>query len=694
MLMKIVLQDGVKDCGICSLLSVIRYYGGDVSREYLRELSGTNRNGVTALGLIMAAEEVGFKAEGMKGDLSKIKDNNLPCLAHVIMNKSYKHFVVIYSINLENGKVVIMDPAKGKRILSLAEFKLIESGNYIFLHPVKRLAVMKSKNIIRKATKDLFIRKKALIIMSVFLTAIYFLLQILTAFHFKYLLELGIEYSLTKQILIISIYLAVLYLFRESAFTLRNLLLNKWTFQIDVNLTNKIYRQILLLPYLYYRNRTTGEVISRIKDLNVIKSFLSQVFSSGIIDLISVGVFSYLMFESNKNLTIVVFLFLIILIMEQALFNGFRKKKMKSLNRNNDMVSAYLIESFTNIETIKGSHLEKKIIDNFKIKYEKLLEKSYVYLRIEEIFNLFRSTFSHFLNTIILGYGSYLVILNKFNLAGLIIYQSLFGYFYNSILSLLSISYNFQNYKLAKERIEDLFMISSEKFSGSYYYLLNKFEGKIEFRNLDYQTIDKVLFDKVSFLIKPGEKVLLVGDSGSGKSTLMKILMRYFEVPFGFVKISDIDINHIHLDVIRRNITYVSNLDTLFRDSLYNNIVLNREISEEEFQKIVQITRVNELVDEETQYQRLVEDNGSNFSNGERQRIILARSLVRDSTIYIFDEAFSQIDSYKTSKILKDIFAYLEDKTIIVISHRFNQQKLFDKILKLEKGRVCEVSKL
>ena len=193
--MKIVLQDGVKDCGICSLLSVIRYYGGDVSKEYLRELSGTNRNGVTALGLIMAAEEVGFKAEGMKGDLSKIKDNNLPCLAHVIMNKSYKHFVVIYSINLENGKVVIMDPAKGKRILSLAEFKLIESGNYIFLHPVKRLAVMKSKNIIRKATKDLFIRKKALIIMSVFLTAIYFLLQILTAFHFKYLLELGIEYS-------------------------------------------------------------------------------------------------------------------------------------------------------------------------------------------------------------------------------------------------------------------------------------------------------------------------------------------------------------------------------------------------------------------------------------------------------------------------------------------------------------------
>ena len=132
----------------------------------------------------------------------------------------------------------------------------------------------------------------------------------------------------------------------------------------------------------------------------------------------------------------------------------------------------------------------------------------------------------------------------------------------------------------------------------------------------------------------------------------------------------------------------------LCEDALYNNIVLNREVSEEEFQKIVQITRVNELVDEETQYQRLVEDNGSNFSNGERQRIILARSLVRDSTIYIFDEAFSQIDSYKTSKILKDIFAYLEDKTVIVISHRFNQQKLFDKILKLEKGRVFEVSKL
>ena len=97
--MKVVLQDGAKDCGICCLLSVIRYYGGDVSKEYLRELTNTTRFGVSAYQLICAAEKLGFDASGMKGDLSKIEKNNLPCLSHIILHKSYKHFVTIYDIS-------------------------------------------------------------------------------------------------------------------------------------------------------------------------------------------------------------------------------------------------------------------------------------------------------------------------------------------------------------------------------------------------------------------------------------------------------------------------------------------------------------------------------------------------------------------------------------------------------------------
>ena len=148
--MKVVLQDGIKDCGICCLLSVIRFYDGDVSKEYLREITNTNKSGVSAYDLIEGAKSIGFDAVGVKGDLSKIEKNNLPCLAHVIVNKSYKHFVVIYDIDFKRNKVLIMDPAKGKVILNMSEFKLMSSMNYIFLKPVKTLPVFNKSKIIRK----------------------------------------------------------------------------------------------------------------------------------------------------------------------------------------------------------------------------------------------------------------------------------------------------------------------------------------------------------------------------------------------------------------------------------------------------------------------------------------------------------------------------------------------------------------
>ena len=171
------------------------------------------------------------------------------------------------------------------------------------------------------------------------------------------------------------------------------------------------------------------------------------------------------------------------------------------------------------------------------------------------------------------------------------------------------------------------------------------------------------------------------------------MLLRYINVSYGNITINNIDINHYHLDNLRNNITYISNNETLFNDTIYNNIVLNRNISKEEFERVVEITRVCEIVKmRELRYQEIVEENGFNFSSGEKQRLILARALVRNSDIYIFDEVFSQIDLSKTEDILRDILEYLKDKTVIMISHRNNFYKLFDRVLKLEDGKIYEIS--
>ena len=130
--MKVVLQDGIKDCGICSLLSIIRYYGGDVSKEYLREITNTTKEGVSFYQLIEASKKLGIDAVGMNGDITKIDENNLPCIAHIIVNKNYKHFVVIYNIDNKKRLVTLMDPAKGRKCISFSEFNLLSSGNFIF----------------------------------------------------------------------------------------------------------------------------------------------------------------------------------------------------------------------------------------------------------------------------------------------------------------------------------------------------------------------------------------------------------------------------------------------------------------------------------------------------------------------------------------------------------------------------------
>lgn len=692
--MKIVLQDGTKDCGVCCLLSVTRYYGGEISKELLREITNTSKIGVSAYNLIEAAKKIGFTAVGVEGDLLKIEKNNLPCLAHVVINNSYKHFVVIYDIDIDKKRVLVMDPAKGKRSLSIAEFKLMSSSKYILLKPYKQLPVMSQKKIIVKVMREFIFKYKAMILMILLLSMILFSFQIITSFHFKYLLEFSLKYHLTKPIILISTVLLLIYIFRELASLLRGILIIKCSNLMDSLITFKTYNHILLLPYLYYKNRTTGEVISRFKDLNTVKSFLIEACCFFVTDFISLIVFSFVLFRLNKRLFLLIFLFSIVMLMCQIVFDRINKKYISRVKFSSDLVNSDLVQALSSAETLKNRHLEKRLFDVFALKYKKLLERNYSLVFFSNCFSNYKHIIDDLLVTIILGYGSYLVVISKISLGNLLVYQSVFNYFLLSFNGLLTFIGSFTDFKLAYERIEELFTIDCEKFNGNYYYSFCKLVGEIRFNNLSYTAYSKVLFTNLSFEISCGERILLTGSSGSGKSTLMKILMRYIEVPFGYVSINNIDINHYHLDVIRRNIVYVSSLETLFTDTIYNNIVLGRDIAKDKFLEIAEITGVDDIISKDLGYQQLLEENGSNLSNGERQRIILARSLVNDGDIYIFDEVFSQIDSEKTKLIMRKMFTYLSGKTVIVISHRFSENKLFNRILKLKDGKISEIKKL
>ncbi len=689
--MKVVLQDGIKDCGICSLLSIIRFYGGEVSKEYLREITNTTKDGVSFYNLIEGAKQIGFDAVGLSGTIENIDVNNLPCIAHFIVNKSYKHFVVLYEINKKKKQVTLMDPAKGKKIISIAEFNLLSSNNYIFLKPIKKLPIMQKKNIIYKNIIELFKMNKKLLLSIVILTFSYFTFNVLTSFHFKYLLEYSITYNLTKNIYYLSIVMIVFYLLKNTSSLLRNILLSKWTIIFDNEITTTTYRQLLLLPYLYYKNRTTGEVISRFKDLNTIRSFINRFFCIISTDLISIIIFFIIMFRYQKHLTIYTIIPLSILLLYQILISPKKKKHIKSISHREDMINSYLIQGISNVDTIKGSHLEKRLIDKFMLNYKSFLEAIYSYNILLERYNFNKNNLNDISLLIIFGLGSYYVINGNLPLNNLIVYQLFFSYFNTSFYNLISILEEYNSYKVALTRVEEIFMINKDNFNNNYFYLSFTLKGDIEYNNLTYKVGSKYLFNNLNLQIKQGEKILLSGESGSGKSTLVKMLLRYIEVDFNKIKIADIDINHYHLENIRSNITYVTSSEYLFTDTIRNNIVLYKDYPEEDFYEVCKACLVDDIIkNNDNNYDALIEENGFNFSNGERQRIILARSIIKKNSIYIFDEALAGIDISREKKILENIFAYLNDKTIIVISHRFNNKKLFDRVLKLNGAQIYE----
>ena len=683
----IVLQDEIKDCGVSCIQMIIKYYGGYVKKSNLLEMTKTSKKGTTAYNIKNTLINLGFDCKGIKCKLSDMKKDNivLPCIASVVIDKSYKHFIVIYEINFKKKYLVIGDPADKIKKMSFESFNKIFNNVLLSFFPVKTLPIEEDKSQIKFIFNLLKPQKKILFnifILSIFIT----LFSIFTSFYTEYMIN-ALNYYFKKHLLFIFCIFFSTYILKIISDFFRNKLLLFINQKLDLVLTLDVFEKLIKLPYNYYQNRTTGDVISRINDLESVRDMISKVSLSIFVDLPLTLISLIVLYFINSTLfiigLIILVLYFIIIVIFRRIFDDYIKK----IQVKKGEATSLMVESISGFETVKGMHIESNIKNKFEKKYVKYLKDIFNFQNLYILQNLFKEIIDNIGFIIITLVGCILVINGNMNIGRLLTFTTLLVYFLEPIKNIINLDTMIKESKNALKRILDITSYE-EKQNG----LVGDFKnGDIEFKNLDFSFNDRdYILENLNLKIKKGSKVMVVGKSGSGKSTLFKILMRFYNIKNNKVFINDIDLNNYNINILNNNILYLGQNEILFNDTLYNNLVFDNSNSS----KILDVSRmcyVDKIIDSNLGYNMLIEENGFNLSGGEKQRIILARALLKKFNILIIDEGLSQVDVNMERKILKNIFDKFKDKTIIFISHRLDNLDLFDNLVKIKKGVIENV---
>ena len=683
-----VLQDDIKDCGVSSLLSVIKYYGGYVSKECLREMTKTTKDGVNALNLLRCARELGFEGYGIKGKLKNIKSDLLPVICHVTIDKKINHFVVLYKIDFKKSKVLIMDPAKGYIFFSFSEFQSISSGYFLILKPKQIIPKIEENNQVVSIIKNIFIKYKSILLIIIFMSIIFIVLNIVTSYNFKLLLN-EVNISLKNDIKYVFIVLIIIILFKYIIFFFRTTLINYINFILDKTLIKEAYSHIIHLPYLYYRNHTNGDLLTRINDLGNVKELISNLIVTLFVDLMLGVIILFFLFNINSNLSIIVLILLAFYIITIFVFNKFIKNNVSELVKRNSIVNNYLVESLSSFETIKNLLMEDYTTLNFNIKYDEFASVNKKLLKLINSENFIKNIIISLMNLIIIYKGTIMIKDNIFSITSLITFITILDYLISSVKNILDLQVIFESSKESLRRIKEILNIPIEKIIFNKKTYIKDLFGRIEINNVSYSYngINNVI-DNVSLEIKEKDKILIYGNSGSGKSTLMQIIIGYLDNNYkGDITIGGMDLKKIDLYTLRKNICYVSQNEFVYTNSVYENITLGRKITYKRFDELCKGIMVDEIVKNNSlSYNYLIEGNGDNISGGEKERIIIARSMLSNANIFIFDESFSALDINMERKILKYLFEEFKDKTFIVISHRKSNLDLYNQKIMVGKG--------
>lgn len=676
--MKIVRQQDEKDCGVCSLLSIIRYYKGNVPLEQLRLDARTNNEGTTALNLVLASQKYGFDAVGMKVEnLNDIK--RLPAIAHLNLKKGYSHYVVIEKVTKD--KIILMDPAKGKVVKFLWEFQKEWSGVVLIFYPKQKIMVLKNDVTLFTIFKKVFISEKNLIKIIVLVSFLLTIFTIALGYYFQMFNSLYLNKYPINYLKVLVLVFAIFTCFKLFLTYYRSYLENHLNKNIDCLITSDFLKHLFNLPLNVITSRKSGEILSRVNELTSIKGLITEIFITYTLDFLIVVITTFLLIRISSKLFLILFLTTIFylfvgIITKKSIFEkAYQNISIESEFNNTVLENIKMINSIKNLDAVDGT------LNKIERKLTHYLYDTYKVNTILNKINIFKVSCYEIGFFLINTFGFYFVYKGIINMIDLITFNALLNLYFEPLKNIVDSIPKYSFMKASITKINDFLGVRAEILGEK--TSTDGYDISINNLNYSYNKYQNVL-KSVNLNIKEGEFVLLQGASGSGKSTLCSILNKYITDYTGDILFGKMNYKDLSIKTIRENIVYVGQNENIFTGSIKENITFGNKVSDLNFDKICKICKVDDVANKKTfRYESLIGSDEGNISGGEKQRIILARAVLKDFNVLILDEALSEVDIKLELEILKNIRDNYKDKTIIYISHK-KYPNVFDKVISME----------
>ncbi len=695
------------DCGATCLRIISKYYGKEYSLQTLRDRCHTTREGVSMLGISDAAESIGFRSSGVRLTWKQLRDDvNLPCVVHW----NQEHFIVVYRVRCARGgyKVCVSDPARGlleydersfcKCWLTGNDLDSQRFGLALLLEPSPNFYKGKDECSSKLNAGFLlrYIRPFSKYFVSVGLAMLTTcIIGLLLPFITQSIVDVGINTARLSYVVILLLAQLVLVLSQMFNNLIRSWLMLHITTRVSISLVSDFLCKLMRLPIAFFDSRMPGDIMQRIDDNNRIQSFLTGSLLSIIMAVTSFVIYGLVMVRYNLLILAIFLIGSVLYVLWVASFLRYRKKLDYMRFQETAENQSNIVQLINGIQDIKLHNCEKQKRWEWEHIQARLFKISIKDLSLEQIQDVGGTFIDQTKNVVISFIAAAAVINGNMTLGMMMALQYIIGQLNVPLSQFIRFIQNTQDASISMERMNEINVVRDEESYDEHRITEIPENADIMLQNVTFQydgPRSKKALNDVSLVIPANKVTAIVGASGSGKSTMLKMILGFYAPSEGEITLGGIPLSDYSCRAWRQACSVVMQEGFIFSDSIARNVALTGgDIDREKLDGAFKTANISEWLEElPLRANTRIGIDGHGISTGQKQRILIARSIYKDSKYLFLDEATNSLDANNERSIMDNLDSIFSGKTVMIIAHRLSTVANADNIVVLDHGRIVE----